>query len=329
MFKWLLKHHNQPHSLQLGLLDQPLPFWKPFLLFLPALLTTILFTIIPFFLSLQKGFSANSDLYDLSSQSFSLRTFQDLFSESNFVLGLRNSFLYSLISLPFSIIIAIVIASAIVFVYKKLLRGFWQTVFFLPYVTSGVAISIAFVYIFDSASGILNTVFNVNTKWLDSGSRDTFNALWAILIFGVWKNLAFNVLIISTAMLSVNPQLYKVASLDSANPVRQFFKITLPSIRPTLIFLTTLLILGGMQVFPLALFENKPEEAVANGGNSILLYIFQQIQSGNTNLAGAATLVLFVLGVCYGLVLRNGFYLIEWLQWKIKQLYVQKQLTLY
>lgn len=323
MFKWLLKHRSKPTPLELGIFDQKVSFWKPFLLFCPALLTTFLFTLVPFFLTLQKGFSHNEDIYRVDSQQFGFQTFANLFSESNFILGLRNSFLYSIISLPLTIVLAIIISSAIVFVYRKLARGFWQTVFFLPYVTSGVAVSIAFIYILDSSSGILNNIFHVNIKWLDSGERDTFNALWGILIFGIWKNMAFNVLVISTAMLSVDPTLYKVANLDGAKPIRQFFKITLPSIRPTLIFLLTLLILGGMQVFPISLFNGNDSEAVTNGGSTILLYIFQKIRDQNNNFAGAATLVLFILGVCYGLVLRNGFRLIEWAQWKIKRHYVR------
>ncbi|MDC4163255.1 sugar ABC transporter permease [Mycoplasma sp. T363T] len=317
-FNWLLKRRQKAKRTELGILDKKVSVWIPLSLLFPSFIAIFLFTILPFLMVIEKAFKPLADISDLSSESFGFRNFVSLFESKPFVIGLRNSFLYSIISLPLSLIISLIISSAIVFVYNKIARGFWQTIFFLPYVTSSVAISIAFIYILDSSTGVLNSIIGKNIPWLSSGEIDGYKALVGILIYGVWRNLAFNVLILSTAMLSVDKTLYKAAAIDSATPIKQFFKITLPSIKKTISFLLTIGILGGLQVFPLAIFSNNPDAATANGASTVLIFIFKNIRSADYGLAGAATLVLFVIGALYGAFLRNSVNLFEAIILKVK-----------
>ncbi|QZX49176.1 carbohydrate ABC transporter permease [Mycoplasma sp. E35C] len=322
-FKWLVKRRQKTKKTELGVLDKKVSLWIPLLLLFPSFIAILLFTIFPFFMVTEKAFFPLEDKKDIFSGTyFGFSEFEKLFNTQPFIIGLRNSFLYSIISLPLSLLISLIISTAIVFVYNKIARGFWQTIFFLPYVTSSVAVSVAFIYILDSSTGILNKILGVNIEWLNKKQTDNFNALGSILIYGVWRNLAFNVLILSTAMLSIDKTLYKAASIDGANPVTQFFKITLPSIKKTINFLLTVGILGGLQVFPLALFENNPDQAIANGGSTILIYIFKALES-DTALAAAATVILFVLGVLYGTFLRQSINFIDALILRVKIKYVR------
>ncbi|AAP56385.2 sugar ABC transporter permease [Mycoplasmoides gallisepticum] len=317
-FNWLLKKRQQKKDTELGILDKKVKIWVPLALLFPSFIAIFLFTILPFLMVIEKAFTPLADIFNLNSATFGIRNFELLFTSRPFVIGLRNSFLYSIISLPVTLMIALIISSAIVFVYNKVAKGFWQTIFFLPYVTSSVAISIAFIYILDSSTGVLNAIIGKNIPWLTSGEIDGYKALFGIIIYGVWRNLAFNVLILSMAMLSVDKTLYKAASIDSASPIKQFFKITLPSIKKSINFLLTLGILGGLQVFPLAIFSNNPDAAISNGASTVLIFIFRSIRSADYGIAGAATIILFVLGTLYGLFLRNTVNLFDAIILKVK-----------
>ncbi|UWD34179.1 carbohydrate ABC transporter permease [Mesomycoplasma molare] len=290
---------------ELGILEKKVSFWKPFLLLFPSLIIIILFTIIPFIYASIQSVTYLPDPNDATTVEYGIGSFKDVLSETAFQIGIRNSLIYAIASLPITLIIAILISSAIASLYRKWAKGFWQTVFFLPYVTSAIAISIAFAYIFDTEFGIINKIFNINTKWLDSGQSDSYLAIFVMLIYGVWKNLAFQILIITTAMLAVDKTLYKAASIDGASKVKQFFRITLPSITKTLNFLITIGIIGGIKVFPIAIFNNDLNAANTNGGSTIILYIYGAVKQGNYSLAGAATIILFILGIALSTFLKQ------------------------
>ncbi|MXR13841.1 sugar ABC transporter permease, partial [Mycoplasma flocculare] len=189
--------------------------------------------------------------------------------------------------------------------HRKYARGFWQTVFFLPYVTSAIAVSVSFAYIFDSETGFINKLFGISKRWLNSGNSSSLDALFVVLISGIWRSIAFEVLILTTAMLSVNPTLYKAAAIDGASSVRQFFKITLPSVSKTINFLITIGIIGGIKVFPIGIFLNE-SEAINNGGATFLVYIYKNVR-GTPNFAqsGAVTIYLFVFGIALSILVKK------------------------
>lgn len=295
----------------LSVLNQKTPFWKPFLLILPSFLTISLFTIIPFILLLVYAFTVKRLKADEILTPF--KNFSNVFKDYGFTSGLRNSFVYALTALPLSLIISILISVAITQVVKKWARGFWQTVFFLPYVTSAIAVSITFYQIFKSditEQGIINSLLKSAGRspipFLTDPNRGSWLAFIVILIRGVWGNLAFQILILTTAMLSVDKQLYKAASIDGANKTKQFFTITLPSINKTISFLITIGIINGIKVMPLALFNNDSTTAINNGGSSLMLYIYDALtKKGNYSLASAASIIFFIFGILTSLILRK------------------------
>ncbi|ADE19495.1 carbohydrate ABC transporter permease [Mycoplasma crocodyli] len=288
-------------------LEKKTPFYKPFLLILPGVIIISLFTIAPFFITIKDAFLPLDNPADPQSAHFSLDGFKYLLKDPLYGVALRNSLLYGLLSLPIIISISLIISSAISLLYKKWARGLWQTIFFLPYVTSGVAISLTFINIFDAKFGVINSAFGVNIAWLTSGNDSGWNAFVAMFILGIWQNLAFNILIFTTAMLSVDKNLYKSASIDGSGTVKQFFKITLPSINKTTTFLITIGVIGGIKVFPLALFSNNPAEAILNGGSTLMLYVYNAVISSRFSDAGVASIFLFLIGVAFSTILRGGF----------------------
>ncbi|WP_033160876.1 carbohydrate ABC transporter permease [[Mycoplasma] collis] len=307
---WKFKKSKKTKVNNLGILNKKVFFGIPFSLLLPSILIILLFTIFPFIYSIIKSFSYNDDLNDAFSVKVGFEAYRIVANDPFFQIAVRNSLIYAILALPLSLICSVLISAVIANLYKKWAKGFWQTVFFLPYVTNAVAISLAFVYLFDHEVGIINSVFGLNTKWLASGESASYKPIIIILIYGIWKNLAFQILIITTAMLSVSKSIYKAATVDGASKLKQFFRITLPSINKTFNFLITIGILGGIKVFPLAIFENNISKAESNGGMTIMLYIYKAVKSGTYDLAGATTVILFSLGVAFSTVLKNSFKLI-------------------
>lgn len=290
--------------LALGVLEQKINFWKPFLMLFPSLAAIILFTLIPFLITIINSLTETQKSF--TDTKININNYWQLFQLTDFQIGLRNSLIYTILAVPISLIIALLVASTIVSLTRKWVRDTWLTIFFLPYVTSTVAISTAFFYIFNTDRGLINEISGVKTPWL-TGNKSSWYSLVAIVINGVWGNLALKILILTTAMLAVNPDLYKASSIDGARAGRKFFAITLPTINRTLNFLITVGIISSIKVFPLALFNNNTDAAVNAGGSTLMLLIFLFIKDGGQTyyLSATISIVLFLIGIIVSLLL-NG-----------------------
>ncbi|VEU74478.1 sn-glycerol-3-phosphate transport system permease protein ugpA [Mycoplasmopsis citelli] len=303
-YQWVLrKISSMKGTLSYSILDKKNNFLIPFLLLLPGIILLLAFTMIPMGLNIYSSFTD-------SNGKFTLQNYVKILKDPDFALGVRNSLIYGIFVLPMVMFISLLISSIIAKLYRNYARGFWQTIFFMPYITNGVAVSLVFIQIF-SPNGLLNNLLGTSTGWLNSGDKNSFNALIAIVINGIWNGLAFNILIYTTAMLSVDKNLYRSASIDGCSEIKQFFTITLPSIKGTINFIITLGIIGGLKVFPLALFQNRPEDAFNNGGASIMLYVYYKVNSGEFALSGASSILLFIIGVTFSSIVRGGFFMTQ------------------
>ncbi|ENY69845.1 carbohydrate ABC transporter permease [Mycoplasmopsis arginini] len=291
----------------LSILNTRTPFWKPFVLMLPSIFVLLFMVIIPFIFVIIGSFRSQTtftsygwsidNYYELSSKSGRV----GILNDPKFQVAIVNSLLYAVVALPIGLSISILISSAISMIVRKYARSFWQTVFFLPYMTGAVAISLTFTALFGKSTegAIFPLLYGSGNRW---------NPFIVILIRGIWGGLAFQVLILTTAMLSVNPDLYKSSAIDGASSSKQFFKITLPSIQKTISFLFTIGIINGIKVFPLALYNNDASQAIAENGTTLLIYIFQSVRFAATGFgrAMAASVFLFILGIFVSYTLKKS-----------------------
>lgn len=307
-FKYKLKKQSEAKTPDLFVVNKRTPFWKPLLLMLPALAILGIFTIVPFIFTVRDGFSQYDNEILQTGGHFTWGNFKDVAQDSVFTDGIRNSLIYAFISVPLIFIIAAVISAAIASVIRKRMRGFVQTIFFLPYITSAVSISLAFAFLFDWDKGLLNKIIQAfggrGVQWLND--TDGHKSMYAMLIFGVWRGLAFDILILTTAMLSVDKTRYKAAAIDGASARTQFFRITLPSINKTTWFLITMGIIGAIKVFPLALFNNNVGSVNAHHASTLLTYVYFQVQEGNVGKAGAASVYLLLISIAFTIVFKGG-----------------------
>jgi multiple sugar transport system permease protein len=184
------------------------------------------------------------------NQSFNgLANYRAVLGDSIFRIAFINTFAYTAVTVPGQMILGMLAALLIHHIrYFKI--GF-RVVYYLPVITSWVIASLVFRYVFNT-EGLLNYLLSAvlhltkgNIHWLDT----RFGGIAVAMILGIWKGVGWNMVVFLAALQSVPLELYEVAKIDGATAVRQFFYVTLPSIKNTVLFVLVMLTIGGFNVF--------------------------------------------------------------------------------
>ena len=265
-----------------------------YLYLLPTLIITLVFVAYPLVMSFRMGFYETYNYYTDQGTGFGLSTFQFVLNDPNFQKALFNTLLISVIAVPVSMIIALAIALLL----NAGIKGskFFQAIYFLPYVTSVIAIGIVWSWLFHSDFGYINQflgLFGVEPiQWLN----DPKMAIWALIIFNIWSGLAFKIVIFLSGLQNIDPQYYKAAQIDGTPKWKVFTRITLPLLSPTVFFLTITSVIGSFKVYNevFALFGGKP--GPANSCMTVVYYIYDMFYgSSQVHKAAAASIILFVI----------------------------------
>lgn len=221
-----------------------------------------------------------------------LRNFQRLFEDANFWQAVGNTIIYVVASLfvvvPISMILAAILNTPIL-----KLRGFWRSAFFSPIVTSSVAIALVFSLLYSRDYGIINAVLGglgiSNIDWLG-------NPIWAkasIIILIIWRWTGYTAIYFLAGMQSISQELYEAAMIDGANAYQQFLKITLPLLRPVILYVSILVTTGSLQIFeePYILTRGGPAMATISVAQYLYLYGIGNLKFG---LGSAVGLLLFI-----------------------------------
>ena len=225
-----------------------------------------------------------------------LKNFERLFSDPLFFKAIMNTLKFLLIHIPLQMIVALGIA---VLLNSRLkFRGFFRAIFFLPVVVSGVVVTILWQQLYAFDSGLLNRMLTAvgfgRVPWL----IDPDMAMVSIALMATWKNVGIYIILFLVGLQDVPRELYESASIDGATRARQFFRITLPMLRPTFVVVIVLSTIGGFSLFiePYVLTGGGPMESTL----SAVLYIYNQAFYFN-HMGYAATLgfvfALIILGV--------------------------------
>ena len=257
----------------------------------PASLHLLLFAILPIgftlYLSLFRW-----KLYEPNKAFLGLANYAYSFRDPAFLNALANSFKYALVAVPSGIVVALAIA--IMLNQKMRLSAFFRTVYYLPAISSGVAISMIWIYIFLPETGLINTMLaSVVIKSVDFlGNSST--ALWALAFMSIWIGLGPKVVLFMAGLIGVPQTLYEAAMLDGANGWQSFRKITLPMLVPTSLFVVVTSTISAIQVFTPVYMMTKggPEDSTDVVG----YHIYNEAwTSFNTGLASAKSFILFLL----------------------------------
>ena len=217
--------------------------YSAFLLIIPAILGMLFFIIIPIFFSF---FVSLTDWNLLSKPIFvGVDNYIELLSEPSFKTVLFNTIVYALVTTVFGVIIPTVLA--VILNTKIKAKSFFKTVYFIPFITPMIVVAIVWAWIFDPNYGIMNYILHTHLKWL----YDTRLAMIAVILVSVWKNIGYNTIILLTGLQTLPVSVDEAAKIDGANEFQKFFKITLPLLSPTILFVCLITTISSFQVFDL------------------------------------------------------------------------------
>ncbi|GAA0291712.1 lactose/L-arabinose transport system permease protein [Gracilibacillus halotolerans] len=241
--------------------------WTPYLFLAPALILFLAFTIYPIFASFVLSFQT----LDAGSYIFvGLDNYIRLLNDTVFGKAILNTIIILVVQVPIMLFLALVLANALNNQLLKL-RGFFRVGFFLPAVTSLVAYSILFSIMLQDA-GIINQFlgfFGIGPiSWLSS----SFWAKASIILAMTWRWTGYNMVIYLAAMQNIPNELYEAASLDGAGKLKQFLHITIPNLKPVILFTAIISTISTLQLFdePYNLTNGGPADATMTLG----LYIY-------------------------------------------------------
>ena len=263
---------------------------------LPALVGTFIFIIIPIFCSFALSFADWDLLNDITFVG--LDNYKSVLSEPEFLQILINTFVYAISTTVFAVIIPLIIAS----ILNTKIRGAeaFKTIYFLPFITPAVVIAIVWAWIFDPNIGLVNNLLNTHYSWLYS----TTFAMPVLIFISVWKLVGYNVVLFLTGFSTINQDVYEAAKIDGANSKQIFLKITVPLLKPTIYFVTTVTAISSFQIFDLiyVMTQGGPAGSTDVIVYSIYKYAFEYFDIGKSC---ALAYILFVIILVLALVQRK------------------------
>ena len=273
--------------------------YKGWLYLLPAALFLGAFLVYPlidvFIYSFEEGYNSASQTYF----GIGLYNYHYVLQDPYFLQALKNTFILVLITVPLSTAIALLISVGLSSIRK--LRDAFQTIYFLPYVTNTLAVGLVFMILFKKTpytDGLANLILS----WFGAGPIDFIDGpYWAkmfvLCFYTVWVVMPFKVLILTSALASVDQTYYNAAKVDGTSKLRIFTRITLPMISPTLFYLIITGFIGAFKAYSdaVALFGTDLNAAEMN---TIVGYIYDMLygnSGGYPSYASASAIILFTV----------------------------------
>jgi multiple sugar transport system permease protein len=262
----------------------------------PALSAIFIFFFIPVIAALIISLT-DFDIYALGDYStvrfIGLSNYIELFDDALFWTALKNTFYYVIVASPLSIVVSL---SAAILLNSKLikLKGIFRLSYFIPVVTTLVAVAIVWRFIYHPRFGIMNyflSWFDINpVDWLG----DPTWAMPAIILMSVWKNFGYNMIIFIAGLQNIPEDLYEAADMEGANGLQKFKSITLPMLAPTTLFVSIITMIGFFQLFaePYVMTQGGP----LNSTLSIVQYMYQEgFRWWNMGYSASIAFVLFFI----------------------------------
>lgn len=272
---------------------------KGWLYLLPAVLFLAVFMVYPlvdvFIYSFEEGYnSASQTFFGIGTYNYSY-----VLHDPYFLQALKNTLILVAITVPASTILAILISVGLSSI--KPLRNLFQTVYFLPYVTNTLAVGLVFMILFKKTAysdGLINLVIKLfGGNAVDFIDGPYWAKMFVLCFYTIWVVLPFKILILTSAIASVNPVYYNAAKVDGTSKLRTFFRITLPMISPMIFYLIITGFIGAFKAYSdaVALFGTNLNAAEMN---TIVGYVYDMLygdSGGYPSYASAAAIILFVI----------------------------------
>ncbi|MEX2190378.1 MAG: sugar ABC transporter permease [Bacteroidota bacterium] len=274
----------------------------------PALIPIFLFFFIPALAAFILSFT-DFDIYSLgdigNARFIGFRNYLNLFNDPLFWKAMSNTFYFVLVGGPLSVALSLIMA---LMVNAKVVRfrSFFRTVYFVPVVTTLVAVAVVWRFLYHPRFGLLNYVLS----WVGIDAIDWLGdpawAMPAIILLSVWKGFGFNMIIFVAGLQNIPAELYEAARIDGASAWVQFKRITLPLLVPTTFFVGVITMINNVQLFaePYVMTQGGP----VNSTLSIVLLMYQEaFRWWNLGYSASIAFVLFA-------IILVGAFLQSWVQ---------------
>lgn len=276
---------------------------KSLLYLLPALTLISVFNIYPIFKSLAMSFYQDYNIFSGEVGSYGLDNFIEIFNDPSFFRAIKNTFTFVLGVIPVSVTLSLFIAVMLNKIER--LSNFFRSVYFLPFVTSTVAISIVWNWLYHTRYGLINYFLGFigidAIAWL----TDPKYSLLALMIMSVWKGLGYNIILFIVGLNNIDENYYKAARVDGANNGQRFLNITLPLLSPYILLISIIGVINSFKVFTevYSLFSGRP--GPAGSALTMVYYIYEKFYTEyQYGVATAAGIVLFIIILLFTLLQR-------------------------
>ncbi len=234
-----------------------------------------------------------------------LDNYRAMFADSQparvFRMAVVNTFIFAVLVLPINLMITLPLA-VIVESVRNRLKSFFRAIYFMPTISSSVAVALMWGYIFHPQQGLLNTLIKLvgltpPKAWLTDPSAVYFGvplAMIAVIIAYIWQDFGYNLVIFIAALQGIPSEIRDAALVDGANPWQVFWHITVPLLKPTLLFVCVLTMLSSLQVF--VIFDVMTNGGPRNQTTPLVMSIYENaFRYQNMGWAAAISMVLFLI----------------------------------
>lgn len=280
----------------------------PYLFLLPGFILFGLFVIWPMLYSLRISFYEWNIVHPEQSIGIGFQNYVDVLNDAIFHRAVINTLIYMIITVPGQIVLGVLVA--LLLNQKFPGRMLFRTIYYLPVITSWVIVTALFEYLFNGQAGLVNSVLTSlgliqqPIRWL----ADAKLVLVPLCLLGIWKGVGWTAVIALAGLQSIPVHLYEAAAVDGATSGQRVRYITLPLLRPTLVFLLVVLMIGGMNVYISFLLINRMGN-LQNDAQVILTWMNRQTFD-NFN---------FGQGAAISYVLMIVVFIVSWVQIRLLQ----------
>lgn len=256
-----------------------------YILVLPMVIGFVVFSLIPLIQSIQGSFYDMTDYYwDTSSEYFiGFDNFKYLFNDPDFIKAIGNT-IYLMIGIPIGMVISFFLATILNSKYVKHKKPY-LIIYYLPAVSSAVAIGIVWKWLFNAEYGLINNLFNTNIAWLSSPSVIKIT----LIMKGVWGGIGGTLLLYYASIQNISLDMYEAADIAGANCFQKTFYITIPLVKNTSFYVLVTGIIGGIMAF-----ADNYVVASSSAANTVVYYLYMEMQKGNYGLVTAGSIVVFI-----------------------------------
>ena len=262
-----------------------------YIFLLPTVVLFLIFTVVPFIMAFYLSFF-EYNLLEVG-EFVGFEYYSAAFTNTEFMKSFLNILVYAVMYVPSIIIISLlaaVLGNSELFGSKAM-----RIIFYLPCITGSIATAYVWRWMFDVDSGVFNGILGMfglpESQWLSSRS---YLVMVCVVMVSVWSGIGNNMLIFLAALKGVSPELYEAAKLDGANKMQTLWYITVPSIAPTMYFITTMSIIGAFQMFDLV-YAMVPSNSMEWGRTPVVMVYeigFTRFRGG---LGTAMSIILFAV----------------------------------